>query len=93
MMDPMMTMMMFVYQCTLFVMFTCLYNAIGFSSNFNLPDDYSMRSVSPVTVVYFSAAAQTTTGFGDIHPKTDSARLLVLIHVICAWIPMLLIFT
>jgi hypothetical protein len=46
-----------------------------------------------LTAVYFSLTTQTTTGFGDIHPKTDAARFLVSVHLLCAWIPILLVFT
>ena len=92
MIDPLMTSAMLVYQCTVFAVFTALYSAIGFKDNFNLPETKPATTVSLLTSVYFSLATQTTTGFGDIHPKTEFARFLVSIHLLCTWIPMLLVF-
>ena len=85
-----MTMMMVMYQCVVFAFFVTAYSAMGFNANFSLPDPKS--AATPLTVAYFTIAAQTTTGFGDIHASTDLARLMVSIHILLAWIPMLLVF-
>lgn len=90
MFDPSMTMMVIMYQSMLFSFFATAYSLMGFSSNFSLPDTRS--TATPLTIAYFTITAQTTTGFGDIHASTDFARLFVSVHVLLAWIPMLLIF-
>lgn len=41
--------------------------------------------LSKVDAVYFSLTAFTTTGFGDVHPLSDSARGLVTIELAVAF--------
>ena len=91
MLDPRMTGMMIMYQCIVFVFFASIYSSIGFKTHFSLGE--STEPVTPTTVIYFTLAAQTTTGFGDIHPVTNTARLLVSMQILCAWLPMLFVFT
>lgn len=40
----------------------------------------------PQTALYFSAVCQTTTGFGDIVPKTQQAKWLVMVQMLMAWV-------
>lgn len=90
MLDPFATSVMLLYQCLVCAIFAALYSFIGFTAHFSFPE--SKEPVTSITTMYFTLTAQTTTGFGDIHPKTDLARLLVAIHLLCAWTPMLIVF-
>lgn len=70
------------YHVLIFAVFAWLYGAIGFRQNFDVPSDSSTA-----TQLYFAVVAHTNTGFGDITPKTDVARMLVVAHLLLAWIP------
>jgi Ion channel len=74
------------YHLLILTVFAGLYSAIGFRQNFNIPP-----GVSTITPFYFAVVAHTNTGFGDITPKTDAARMLVLAHLLLAWIPTVIV--
>lgn len=38
-----------------------------------------------VDALYFSSAAHTSTGFGDLAPVTQPARALVALHIFLVW--------
>jgi hypothetical protein len=82
---------MVMYQCVLFTIFVAIYSSMNFRAHFEAPNPNA--PITPITITYFTLASQTTTGFGDIHPKTDPARILVSIHILLAWIPMIMIFS
>lgn len=57
-----------------------------FSEIYWLMDQYSENKhfgfESPVDAVYFSTITSSSVGFGDMLPKTKSAKIVVSIHVI-----------
>jgi hypothetical protein len=59
-----------------------------FSSVYYLLSTGSARSfnehLGPVSAIYFSISAWTTTGFGDIHPVSSPARLVVSLELLLA---------
>ncbi len=75
-----------VYHAAVFVAFFMLYWLIpgGFASHFATPTP----SPSAGDVAYFAAITHCTVGYGDMYPKTGTARLLVLAHVFLAFIVM-----
>ncbi|MFD3947924.1 ion channel [Streptomyces sp. NPDC058579] len=42
------------------------------------------QALTPASAVYFSVTAWTTTGFGDIHPTTSFAQILVVCELLSA---------
>jgi hypothetical protein len=49
----------------------------------HVPSAFSER-LGPVAAVYFSVSTWTTAGFGDIHPRSSMARVLVTAELIFA---------
>ena len=62
-------------QVTIWVTFTLVYALVEYTSpGVHFGDDFNAP--------YFSTITQLTIGFGDIAPKTTTARLLVSAHAI-----------
>jgi len=62
-------------QVSIWVVFTIVYALIEYTSpGVHFGDDFNAP--------YFSTITQLTIGFGDIAPKTTSARLLVSAHAV-----------
>jgi hypothetical protein len=58
--------------------FAAMYNMVSSTrGSFSEP-------LTPASAIYFSVTAWTTTGFGDIHPVSSSARLLVSVELLSA---------
>lgn len=70
-----------------FVVFTFLYYAVGFSEHFECDRD----TKAPFTPVYFSAVVHTSLGFGDCGPKTAVGRRLVTVHTMTSFIITMLV--
>jgi len=58
----------------------------GTHSSFN-------EAMGPVASIYFSVSTWTTTGFGDIHPNTSVARLIVSTELVFAVVTVLTVLT
>lgn len=71
----------------IWIAFALLYHLIGMETHFVNGRD------NPQTALYFSAVAQTTTGFGDITPKTTLSRLLVTAQLVLTWGMLALLMT
>jgi len=62
-------------QVIIWVVFTIVYTLIDYTSpGIHFGDDFNAP--------YFSTITQLTIGFGDIAPKTTTARLLVSAHAV-----------
>lgn len=69
------------YHIVVLVVFASIYAMIGMKQHFGVAD------ATPVMPVYFAMVTHSTTGFGDLAPKTDLARMVVVLHLCFAWIP------
>lgn len=68
----------------IYILFTMLYFSMGMEEHF-VYNNTSIKRSPLLDTIYFSAIAHTTTGFGDITPKTDLAKALTALHVLSAW--------
>ena len=59
------------------VIFTIIYWLCGNKSNFNLYSELSF-----IDALYFTLCTQSTVGYGDITPKSQSMRIIVSLHFI-----------
>ena len=75
------------YELWVLFLFAILYYIIGMDTHFKLP---SGTAATPVTAMYFGIVSHTTTGYGDIYPLTPLARVLVAVHLVGAWFPLLM---
>jgi len=64
----------------LYTIYAIIYSRLD-AKNFNGIDGPMSRS----TVAYFTAVSQSSTGYGDISPKSDLARRIVTSHVFLTW--------
>ena len=46
-----------------------------------------------LSVYYFSVVTITSTGYGDIHPKTDAAMLAAMLEMLCGYFFTVLLFS
>lgn len=89
--DFTLTTLIVLYHVCVCVFFSGVYSVLGIKGNFNYIDKTPMNALTPL---YFTAVTHTTTGFGDITPKTDLARIVVIVHLLLAWaVPMLIFFS
>ena len=82
-----------------FIKAALLYNVVVFSVFYGvyLSTDFSHHFTSdqPVTVrgkLYYALMMHTAVGINDITPKTEHARMITSLHVMCAWLQLLLVF-
>ncbi len=64
----------------LYAIYAIIYGRLD-AKNFNGIDGPMSRS----TIAYFTAVSQSSTGYGDISPKSDLARRIVTSHVFLTW--------
>ena len=73
-----------VWNVAMLILFSVFYkmNAVFDKTAFN---HVTLRThkMSMTDCVYFSACTQSTVGFGDIHPVSTSAKVLVSLHICC----------
>lgn len=69
------------YHLFLIVGCAIMYSQAGMKKHFGVEKPTSF------TPYYFSVVSHTSTGYGDITPKTDYARQLVVAQLCLAWIP------
>jgi voltage-gated potassium channel len=63
----------------IFAFFSTCYMYFGFKEHFDTPNTLS-------NVLYYAATTHTTTGYGDITPKTPLGRFLATAHMLSVWI-------
>jgi hypothetical protein len=63
----------------LVLFFLGVYSLINMEEHFGVPNSLS-------NVCYFTVTTHTTTGFGDITPKTSLAKWLVSLHMVATWL-------
>jgi len=66
----------------IFSIFTLIYSLVDFRKHFG---------ADPKDVLYFSTTVHSTVGFGDITPKTPTAKTLVTMHMVLSFVATLLI--
>lgn len=68
------------YHAIVFGVFFGLYMVSpgGFAKNFNIPDK---RPMGAGDIAYYTMVVHSTTGFGDMYPKTFWGRLVVCLHI------------
>lgn len=69
------------YHCLLLMFFSMVYASIGLKQHFGV------ENPTPFMPYYFSVVSHTSTGYGDIAPRTDLARKIVTAHLCLAWVP------
>jgi hypothetical protein len=71
------------YHLAVFGAFFALYRFIpgGFETHFNVPGP-----VNDWDIMYYTAITHCTIGYGDIYPKTTTARVLVLTHAMLVFV-------
>lgn len=75
------------YNIVVMALFFFVYLSMDFSKHFT--------SNGPVTVrgkLYFMLMNHTAIGTNDITPKTDTARTIIALHVLLAWMQLFLVF-
>jgi voltage-gated potassium channel len=67
------------------VFFAIIYWLLGTSENFNFDKVANNNSdnLTFVNALYFSFITQSTTGYGDITPKTKLTRIIVMCQLTC----------
>lgn len=67
----------------LIVIFALIYWLLGTSEhlNFNKEDNDNSNNISLLNALYFSMITQTTTGYGDITPKSKLMRIITFIQL------------
>jgi len=63
----------------IYTLFTGLYLYIGMKEHFDTPNTLT-------NAMYYAATTHSTTGYGDIIPKTSLAKMLATAHMFCVWI-------
>lgn len=87
--EPNATRLIIAYQFVLLAAFTVVYRMYGITANFKTPEDVRDNWTD---CMYFAATVASTVGFGDITPKSKSARVLCTLHILLTWIPTLVIY-
>lgn len=75
------------YNAAVFAVFLAVYLRLDFNAHF--------ASNAPVTVrgkVYYALMTHTAAGCSDIMPSTDLARTVTSMHVLFAWMQLVLVF-
>ena len=73
------------YHFSIIIMFAVVYAMIG------LKEHFGVTTPTSTMPIYFSMVTHSSTGYGDITPKTDFARAVVTAHLALAWIPTLIV--
>ena len=72
----------FLIQFLLILIFSCIYWSLGSPENFDFISDNKNLNLSYLDALYFTLATQTTVGYGDITPKSQKLRGIVIIQII-----------
>ena len=67
------------------IFFALIYWLLGTSENFNFDkaSNNNSDSLTFIDALYFSFITQSTTGYGDISPKTKLMRIIVMCQLTC----------
>ena len=76
-----------IWNVVVYATFFGLYNAVGFSKHFNVP----AKGSTVGNVAYFTIATHVMLGHTDTYPRTALGRALVSCHLLCVWIPMVVL--
>lgn len=60
------------------LLFLAVYSMIDMQEHFGVPNTFS-------NACYYTVTTHTTTGFGDITPKTNIAKWIVTLHMVITW--------
>ena len=75
------------YNGIVFMIFLAVYMMLNFNKHFT-----SQEPVTTKGKVYYAVMTHSAVGSNDISPRTDTARIVTLIHVTLAWIQPFLLF-
>lgn len=76
-----------VYNLIVMTLFFAVYLAMDFGKHFTSHDPVTTRGK-----LYFMLMNHTAIGSNDITPKTDTARTVMAMHVLAAWMQLFLVF-
>ena len=62
------------------IVFSGMYKAMDFTKHFRV--EQPVTSMHPV---YYAVTVSSSTGFGDITPRTSIARAITTLHMLLAW--------
>tara|TARA_Y100000591_G_C21369865_1_gene468276 strand:+ start:96 stop:386 length:291 start_codon:yes stop_codon:yes gene_type:complete len=74
-----------IIQISIIIAFTGIYMYIGDSNLHHRKKDNIKGNLTVLDYFYFSTVTSASTGFGDIIPDSDLARLLVTIQIILTY--------
>ncbi len=75
------------YNLVVMALFFVVYLFMDFSKHFSSSDPVTVRGK-----LYFMLMNHTAIGTNDITPKTDTARTVIAMHVLFAWMQLFLVF-
>jgi hypothetical protein len=77
------TFIFYILYFLILICFTLIYWYFGTSENFNFnkASNNNRDSLTFINALYFSFITQSTTGYGDITPKTESMRIMVILQL------------
>lgn len=70
------------YHIIIFVIFVVLNYIFMNKQHFNIASESKYNILDSV---YYTAVVHTSTGFGDISPKTDITKIITTAHTICVF--------
>jgi len=76
-----------VYNLLIFATFLSVYMMLDFDTHFTAQSHVTTRGK-----VYYAIMTHSAVGSNDISPRTDTARLITMVHVTLAWIQPFLLF-
>ena len=62
------------------IVFSSIYKTMDFTKHFTV--DKPLTGVHPI---YYAVTVSSSTGFGDITPRTTIARVITTLHMLLAW--------
>lgn len=80
--------LLLIYSLSCVFVFAGLYKAIGFSENFNLPEN---MEPSFANCMYYSFATQATCMAGEVSPKTQLGRTVLSFQILSAYLTTLVL--
>jgi voltage-gated potassium channel len=72
-----------VAMATIIPLFLVLFAWIYLTMSHSSPASFGQPPLSRVSALYFTVTVFSTVGFGDIAPKTDPARLVATVQMLC----------
>ena len=82
-----------ILQSSIIIMFSLIYYFIGQENfHFNIFNKNTKRDIKYLDYLYFSVVTSSSTGYGDIIPATDLARMLTCIQMFLVYTTILRLF-